>query len=293
MRLSAGERVFQGFNVAALALVGLSMLLPFALVISSSLATESEIIKKGMVLLPFDGLSAKAYTYIFRDGSGVPKAYLVTLFETVFGTLLSLGSTAMLAYGMSKRNIPGRKFIAFAVLFTMLFNGGLIPTYMVVKSIGLINSVWSLIIPVLISVWNLLVLVSFFDSVPKELEEAAIIDGCNDLSVFVRVVLPLSLPALAAIGLFYAVFYWNQWFNAVIFINEKDLWPMQLLLRQILLVLDLNSISGVVNEIAMNPPPSLTVKTAAIVVTMLPVLVIYPFVQKYFVKGVLIGAVKG
>lgn len=290
-----GERVFTLFNYTLLTLIGLSMLLPFLFVLSSSVTPEKEILSKGMVLLPSTGLSLKSFQFILREGTGIPRAYAVTVFVTAAGTVLSLLATAMLAYGLTKRDLPGRKLMTFAILFTMLFGGGLIPTYMVVKSVGLINSIWALIIPGLISVWNMLVLMSFFESLPDSLEEAAIMDGCHDLSIFARIVLPLSLPALASIGLFYAVAYWNAWFNAVIYINDKSLWPLQLILRQVLTVLDFNVVGGssYLDDVHMVPPPSLSVKSATIAITTLPILFLYPFLQKYFVKGVMIGAVKG
>lgn len=290
IKMSVGERVFEYINFIVLTLIGLATLLPFLYVIATSITPDKEVLLHGMTLFPRTGFSTEAYEFILTKGSGIPRAYMVTIFVTTVGTALSLIITAMLAYGISKRNLPGRKVITFAVLFTMLFNGGIIPTYMVVKSAGLINSAWSLILPSLISVWNVIVLISFFESIPESIEESARIDGCNDIVIFATIILPLSLPAMATIGLFYAVGYWNQWFNAVMYINDKANWPLQLILRQIILVLDMNSLT---DDAVSNPPPGITVKTATIVTTMLPILTVYPFVQKYFVKGIMIGGVKG
>jgi putative aldouronate transport system permease protein len=196
-----------------------------------------------------------------------------------------------MAYPMSKYEMPGRKFFFMYCFFTMLFSGGLIPTFMVVRGVGLYNKVWALIIPSAMNVWYMILLTNFFTSIPMELEESARIDGASNFRILRQIILPLSLPALATIGLFYAVIYWNSWFAAVIYMSDSSKYPMQTLLRQLLY----SSFSNTMEVDATNiiEPPDTTVRSAAIVVTTFPILLVYPFVQKYFVKGVMIGAVKG
>ena len=199
-----------------------------------------------------------------------------------------------MAFGMSRKRLRGRKIIMLMVLLTILFNPGIIPNYLVVRELGLINSVWSLIIPVLVSGWNVILMKSFFDSIPVELEDAALIDGCNDLGTFFRIVLPLSAPALAAFGLFYAVGYWNTFFNAVLYINDFAKVPLQIVLRNMLI--DSETSTGgaaAVEMISEQQIPTQTIKMAAVVIASVPILIVYPFLQKHFAKGVLLGSVKG
>lgn len=277
---------------AVLGIIGISMLLPIVAVIFTSVSPQREILKKGMVLFPTTGFSIDAYKFILQKGTDLPKAYGVSVFVTTIGTVVSLTVSAMMAYGLSKRILPGGRVIKLLVLFTMLFSGGLIPTYMVVKGLGLINSLWALILPGLVSVWNMLVLISFFNTVPESLEQSAKLEGCNDLVIFMKIIVPISVPAMVTIGMFYAVGYWNSWFPAVIYINDRSKWPLQMLLRNVIQILDFASLGDVVDDATMTPSAVVTVKAATIVATMLPILVIYPFAQRYFIKGILIGAVK-
>jgi putative aldouronate transport system permease protein len=198
--------------------------------------------------------------------------------------------TAFMAYALSKRHLRGRRVINFLVVFTMLFSGGMIPTFIVVNSLGLIDSLWSLIIPVAINAFNFVIMRSFFQAIPDSLEEAARIDGCSELGVFFRIVLPLSLASIATIGLFYAVFYWNTYQSAILYINDSEKWPIQVLLRQIVIVASgLNANESAVDVV----PPAQSIRMAVIFVATLPMLLVYPFVQRFFVKGALIGSVKG
>jgi len=214
----------------------------------------------------------------------------VSAFVTIVGTFVSLVLTAFMAYALSKKHLKGRRVINFLVVFTMLFSGGMIPTFMVVNAFGLIDSLWSLILPVAINAFNFVIMRSFFQGIPESLEEAARIDGCSEFGVFLRIVLPLSLASIATIGLFYAVYYWNTYQSAILYINDSTKWPMQVLLRQIVIVASgLNADESSVDVV----PPAQSIKMAVIFVATLPMLIVYPFVQRFFVKGALIGSVKG
>ena len=207
---------------------------------------------------------------------------------------MNLMVTISLAYGLSKDNLKGKTVITGFVFFTMLFSGGLIPTFILVKGLGLIDSRWAMVLPCLVNTWNLLIMRNFFYAIPKSLEEAAVIDGANDIQILTKVVLPLSKASIATIGLFYAVSHWNAWFDAMLYINKTPLLPMQNILRNIITAA---SSIGDLGAEAYNSldvvPPSQSIRAATIVITTLPILVVYPFVQKYFVKGVMVGSVKG
>ncbi|MEU2202523.1 carbohydrate ABC transporter permease [Isoptericola sp. NPDC019482] len=285
---SVGVRVFQVVNVVVLTGFALLCLIPFLNVLGSSLATPGEIATRPFILIPHT-FTLDAYRYILST-STIFQAMGVSVIVTVGGTFLSLLITALMAYALSKRYLKGRRVINFLVVFTMLFSGGMIPTFIVVQKLGLIDSLWSLILPVLINAFNFVIMRSFFQGIPDSLEEAARIDGCSDLGVFLRIVLPLSLASIATIGLFYAVYYWNTYQAAILYINDSEKWPIQVLLRQIVIVASgMNADEGSVDVV----PPAQSVKMAVIFVATLPMLLVYPFIQRFFVKGALIGSVKG
>lgn len=195
-----------------------------------------------------------------------------------------------MAYGLSRRYLPARNTINFIVVFSMLFSGGMIPTFLVVKSVGLINSYGSLIFPVAVNAFNMIIMRNFFQALPDSLEESAKIDGSNDFGIFMRIMLPLALPSIATISLFYAVAYWNTYMNAILYMNDSAKWPIQVLLRQIVIVSSGMQAEGTSVDIV---PPAQTIKMAVIVIATVPMLAAYPFVQKHFTKGALLGAVKG
>ncbi|WP_125776478.1 carbohydrate ABC transporter permease [Antribacter gilvus] len=287
-RPSPGRRAFQVINVVVLGGFALICLIPFLNIIGSSLATPGELTRRAFVIIP-ETFTLDAYRYVLSTPT-VARAMGVSAFVTIVGTFVSLLLTSLMAYGLSKRYLRGRRTINFLVVFTMLFSGGMIPTFIVVKELGLIDSLWSLILPVAINAFNLVIMRSFFQAIPDSLEEAARIDGCSDLGVFVRIVLPLSLASIATIGLFYAVSYWNTYQSAILYINSSEKWPVQILLRQIVIVATgLNADANAVDVV----PPAQSIKMAVIVVATLPMLILYPFIQKYFVKGALVGSVKG
>lgn len=285
---STGRRVFQVINFVVLGGFALVCVVPFLNIIGSSLATPGELTRRAFVIIP-ETFTLDAYRYVLSTPT-VFRAMGVSAFVTIAGTFVSLVLTSLMAYALSKKYLRGRRLVNFLVVFTMLFSGGMIPTFIVVKELGLIDSLWALILPVAINAFNLVIMRSFFQSIPDSLEEAARIDGCSDLGVFVRIVLPLSLASIATIGLFYAVSYWNTYQSAILYINSSDKWPIQVLLRQIVIVASgLNADANVVDVV----PPAQSIKMAVIVVATAPMLILYPFIQRYFVKGALLGSVKG
>ncbi|NQX69951.1 carbohydrate ABC transporter permease [Paenibacillus alba] len=282
-------RIAKGLNYTLLILLAASCVLPFLYVISVSLTPISEVIKKnGLVLIP-SHMTLTAYREIMQGGR-LLDAYQITIFRVVVGTLLNLLFTVLTALPLSRKSLPGRSWFLLFIVFTMLFNGGIIPSYLLVKEIGLLNSEWSLIIPGLINAFYLMIVKSFFEQLPEAIDEAARIDGAGEISILVRIVLPLSLPIIATVGLFYAVWHWNSYFDALLYINNPESQPVQLFLRQILLASV--AISGDAAEAAdaVNP---ISVQMASVVVTTLPILVVYPFIQKHFTQGVLVGSIKG
>ncbi|MFE0102098.1 carbohydrate ABC transporter permease [Streptomyces sp. NPDC059009] len=265
------------------------MVLPFLTVLSTSLASRKEITEAGgFVLFPTDP-TLDAYRTILSGGI-VSRAVMVSVGITVVGTALSLLTTIALAYALSKRGVPGSKPVLLLVLFTLLFAPGMVPMYVVVKELGLLDSYWSLILPVLINAFNLVVLRAFFMNIPEELYQAARIDGAGDWRILTRIVLPLSKGVIAVVGLFYAVTYWNAFFNAMLYLNDSGKWPVQLVLRTY--VVQGKSISGDQLGVA-HMPPQQSISMAVVMLALIPILLLFPFLQKYFTKGVLTGAIKG
>jgi ABC-type sugar transport system, permease component len=289
MKRSIGERVFGVFNHLFMICLGMVTLYPILNVLAVSFSDNSSVMR-GMVSVYPIGFNFSAYSYLLRFGT-IATGYRNTLFVLVMGTTINVLLTSMTAYGLSKQNLPGGRFIMVFITFTMLFNGGLIPHFLLVKSLDLINSLWALILPGSISVFNLIVLKSFFQKVPHELIEAASVDGLSELGILFRIVIPLSTAAMATIGLFYAVGHWNSFFSAVLYLNQKTKWTLQVVLRDILFMMDMSQANMGGEMISTLPIESL--KRAAIVVTTFPMLLVYPFIQKYFVKGLTIGSVKG
>ncbi|NQT58085.1 MAG: carbohydrate ABC transporter permease [Bacteroidetes bacterium] len=287
--LSKGERIFNLVNVTLMIGIMGIFLFPFlSVVMSSFVSTQEYLSRTGMILIP-EKFDFSAYTMILRNKL-IYSAYTVTIFRTVVGTFLQISVTTAMAYGLSKNDLPGRRVIQLLLVMCLIFPVQIIPQFLLVKSLGLINSVWSMIFPWMMNIQYIFLMIAFFKQIPVSLEEAAIIDGCSHVGIFFRIVLPLSLASVATISLFYAVWHWNSWFDAQMFINNLKLYPMQNLLKRILEVPQLGDIGGgVVDE----PLPAESIKGAVIVITTLPILCVYPFVQKYFVKGFMMGSVKG
>ncbi|QYR22276.1 carbohydrate ABC transporter permease [Paenibacillus sp. sptzw28] len=266
--------------------------IPFLAVLASSFTSEAEILRNGYMIFPKE-FSLEAYKLIFQD-STIYRAYGVTMLVTFAGTILSMLFTSALSYAISVKTVKYRNGIAFYVYFTMLFHGGLVASYLLIsKYLGMKDSIWVLILPSMISAWNMFLLRNFFATIDESLAESAKIDGANDAYILFRIILPLSLPALATIGLFYALGYWNSWFNALLFINDPNKFPLQYLIQRIMNNLDyVNQVAASVN-VPNFIAPAITVRLATTIMTIGPIIFLYPFLQKYFVKGLMVGAVKG
>jgi putative aldouronate transport system permease protein len=288
MRISFGDRVFNLLNIGFLGITAAITFFPIYYVFVVSFTDSTEYLTKPFVLFP-EKWSFEAYRYLLSTDAFVRSLGNSGFLATV-GTMCSLVVTAALAYALSRKRLRGRKKILMLILVTILFSPGIIPNYLVVREFGLINSIWSLIIPALASGWNVILMKGFFDSIPPELEESAAIDGCNDISIWFRIILPLSLPALAAFGLFYAVGYWNQFFNALLYLNSPEKWPIQVLLQNLLIS---SSNSELNSDTFTTAPPTETLKMSAVIIATVPILIVYPFLQKHFAKGAMVGSVKG
>ncbi|MFM9330925.1 carbohydrate ABC transporter permease [Paenibacillus mesotrionivorans] len=288
---SLSGRLFEAVNLFLLGLIALITILPFVNVVAVSFATPEEYLKSTFMLFPTK-FSLEAYKFIFST-STVSRSLIVTVGITLVGTMVSMVFTSCMAYGLARRDLGGRRVLMFLVVFTILFNGGMIPSFMIVKQLGLINSYGALIIPSAVSAFNLIIMRNFFMGLPDGLEESAKIDGCNDIGILFRIVLPLSKAVLASVGLFYAVGYWNTFMQAVLFIDDYDKWPIQVLLRQIVIMAAGLSTNTEAMSPDYVPPPEQTIKMAVIVVATVPVLLVYPFLQKHFAKGALLGSIKG
>lgn len=280
--------IAQGLKVLALVLICIVVIYPFITVIGTSLSDQTEIANaNGLVLFPLHP-TLDAYKAIFTGGV-VTAALLRSIFITVIGTALSMIVTVLMAYGLSRRNLVGGRFFLMAALFTMLFTPGIIPMFLMVKELGLLDTYASLILPTLVSAFNLIIVRSFIMNLPQELFEAARIDGAGEFRMLFTIVLPLSKGVLAVISLFYAVQYWNAFFNAMLYV-DSDKWPLSMVLRQYVLLGSPLDSAGASAEVAV---PSQAIQMAVVVVSLVPILLVYPFLQKYFTKGVLTGAIKG
>lgn len=286
MKQTFASRLFDVSNVVLLTCLSVITLYPFWDSLIVSVIPLQESLASNIHLFP-KTITWEAYAYIFKMDE-LWSSYGVSLFVTGVGTLLSMLMTVLAAYALSKPQLKGKRTIMFLIVFTMMFNGGLIPTYLVVKQLHLLNSVWALIIPTALSTYNLIIMRNFFMGLPESLEESARIDGCTDLGVLFRIVVPLSMPAIATVALFYAVARWNEFFTAIMYITDKDKWPLQLFLRAMLVENEASFQGGGDNPFLLGQ----SMKMASVMISTIPVLLIYPFFQKYFVQGVTLGAVK-
>ena len=284
------SRIFDVFNTVFLLVYGLLCTIPFLYVVSASFADSAEIVSRSIFLFPHHP-TLVAYDYILTSPV-LPRSLLISACVTIAGTLVSMAVTLAMAYGVSKKQLVGRPVIMGFVVFTLVFSGGMIPTFLVVKELGLIDRYAALILPVCVNTFNLIVIKNFFQRLPQELEDAARIDGCNDMRIFLNIVLPLSMPVIATFTLMYAVGYWNDYFNSLIYLNNTKKWPLQIMLRQIVMFSQ-GGIDGAGVDLEYTKPPAQSIKMAVIVFGTLPILVVYPFLQKHFAKGVLLGSVKG
>lgn len=286
-----GDKTLDTVNVTLLTLIGAAMLFPFYYVFVVSFTDPTEYLRKGMVMLP-ENWSLASYRYMFSSDAFMRSIGVSGILATG-GTLCSLLVSSSLAYAVSQKRLVGRRVILLFILFTILFSAGMIPNYLLIRELGLINSLWALIIPALSNGWTVLLMKGFFETIPESLQESARIDGANDAGVWLRIILPLSLPAMAAFGLFFAVGYWNTFFSAVLYINDHEKWPLQVFLQNILI----DSVTGVSGDAAREMlaekvvPPD-TLKMASVVIATVPIILVYPFLQKHFTKGAMLGSVK-
>lgn len=286
---SVGEVIFDAFNVILLIILAFLFLYPLWYVLVASLSS-GQAIARGQVNFWPVGFNLDAYLKVFANPE-IWTAYLNTIFYVVVGTVINLVLTTLGAYPLSRQDLYGRALFMGIIVFTMFFSGGLIPIYLNIRDLGLYNTRWALLLPPGISAFNLIVMRTFFQTIPDSLIESAKIDGANEFKILARIVLPLSKPVIAVMILFYAVAHWNSWFNALIFLRDRTLFPLQLLLREILIQASAAEMATGVSTREITTVSD-AIKYATIIVSTLPVLVIYPFLQKYFVQGVMIGAIK-
>lgn len=288
-RRSIGDIVGDVIIYAIVTILAILMVIPFIYVIAASFAKESEIQTRPIFFIP-ENPTLDAYKQVFSPkgmGPTVLRSLLISVGVTLVGTLINLFCTLTMAYGLSRPKLIGKKPLLNMVLFTMVFGGGMIPLFLVVKGLGMYDTYAALILPGAISAYNMLIVRNFFIELPQELEEAAAIDGCTEIGIFVKIALPLSMPIIATFGLFYAVGHWNNYFGALMYLNDSKKYPFQLVLRNLVMQTQDNSTN--MDEL----PPEDTLKMAVIVIGTVPILCVYPFLQKHFAAGVMVGAVKG
>lgn len=292
IKKSRGEIIFDIVVYIIATLFCIYCLYPFAIILGSSFETESNFATYGFPIIPKD-FTTKAYQMVLGD-SQIFKAYGVTIFTTVVGTLFSMFLTITMAYPLSLKKLRFRNFFTFYVYFTMLFGGGLVPTYLLItRTLGMKNSIWVLIIPVAFGAWNMFLMRNFFNGIPPELAESAYVDGANDMQILWKIILPVSVPGIATISLFYALGYWNQWFNAMLYIDDSNLVPLQYLLMRMLRNVEAMREMARTTGVSMGEIPTNSLRMATTVVAIGPVVLLYPFAQKYFTSGLTVGAIKG
>lgn len=292
------DKIFLVFVYFFLAIALLIVLYPLIYIISASISNPHLVNSGEMWLLP-KGVTFEGYRTLLGNSS-IWRGYLNTIYYTVLGTSINLLVTLPCAYALSRDDFYGRRAFTNFMLVTMFLSGGLIPSYLLIRSLGMLNTVWALVIPGAVSVYNVVVTRTFFQTtIPREMEEAAIVDGCSDFRLFMQIVLPLSTPIIAVMALFYGVGHWNSFFSALIYLSDKSMYPLQMILREILILQDMssNTVSNVTSEMASmlysKQQLAEVIKYGVMIVSSLPVIIVYPFLQKYFVKGMMVGSIKG
>ena len=292
------DKIFLIFVYVFLAISLLIVLYPLIYIVSASISNPHLVNSGEMWLLP-KGVTFEGYRTLLGNSS-IWRGYLNTIYYTVLGTSINLLVTLPCAYALSREDFYGRRAFTNFMLVTMFLSGGLIPSYLLIRSLGMLKTVWALVIPGAVSVYNVVVTRTFFQStIPREMEEAAIVDGCSDFRLFMQIVLPLSTPIIAVMALFYGVGHWNSFFNALIYLSDRSMYPLQMILREILILQDMssNTVSNVTSEMAnmlySKQQLAQVIKYGVMIVSSLPVIIVYPFLQKYFVKGMMVGSIKG
>ncbi|WP_139997352.1 carbohydrate ABC transporter permease [Paenibacillus paridis] len=283
---SLDDKIFNSVVYVILGLCGLAAILPILYVVAVSITPFGEVLRNGGFILFPREITFTAYRTLLTE-SNIPKAFQITVLITVIGTAVNLILTALMAYPLSRKNLPARNFFLMMIVFTLLFSGGIIPTYLVVKSLGLLDSIWAMILPNAVWSFNVLIMKSFFEGLPEELFESARMDGAKEFRILLQIVTPLSVPVLLTVGLFYLVGHWNEFFQAIFYVTDRTLYPLQVVVREILMQ------SQQPLENAENMMPTQTMQMASVMIASLPVIVIYPFLQKHFTKGMLLGSIKG
>lgn len=284
-----GEKIYTFVVYLLLILISATIVLPLLHIISGSFSDPMLLLTGKVSFLP-KGFTLAMYEKVMKDSS-IWKGYANTILYTVLGSFISVVLTTCAAYPLSRKDLFGRNVFTTIFIFTMFFSGGMIPTYLIVQKLGMLNKIWALILPTAISTYNMIIMRTFFENtIPNELIEAAALDGCNDLTAFFRVVLPLSGAVFAVMTLFYGVAQWNSWFPALLYIRDRSLYPLQMVLREVLIQSDISNMAGSSGDVEVIGDG---LKYATMVVSTLPIMCLYPFLQKYFVSGVMIGAVKG
>lgn len=294
-----GDKIFLGFVYFFLLLALLIVLYPLIYIVSASISNPHMVNSGEMWLLP-KGITLEGYKTLLGNNS-IWRGYANTIYYTVLGTSINLLVTLPCAYALSRDDFYGRRAFTNFMIVTMFLSGGLIPSYLLIRSLGMLNTVWALVIPGAVSVYNVVVTRTFFQStIPREMEEAAIVDGCSDFRLFMQIVLPLSTPIIAVMALFYGVGHWNSFFSALIYLSDKSMYPLQMVLREILILQDMSSntvgsnvTAEVANMLYSKQQLAAVIKYGVMIVSSLPVIIIYPFLQKYFVKGMMVGSIKG
>jgi len=284
IKSSMASKLFDVFNYMVMIVLIIVMIYPMVYVFSASIS-DNALVSSGDVLLLPKGVTLVAYEQLTANPD-LWVSYWNTIRYTAVHVVLTLIATSAMAYPLAKKWLPGRRIILLMAAFTMLFSGGMIPTFLVVQKLGMLNTIWAIVLPTMISTWYLFIMRTFFEALPEELEDAATIDGCSSLQVLLRIVLPLSKPVLATIGLFTAVNQWNAFFDALIYLNDRSMYPLQIMLRNIL-------VAGTTIQGEGDLSLLQTMKYAIIMIATLPILCVYPFIQKYFVQGTMIGGIKG
>ncbi len=289
VKISRGERIFNVFNIIILSLFMIACIYPFWYVICASFSKNTLLMGyRGALLVP-QGFSLAAYARVFGTAA-IWKGYANTIFIVVVGTALNIFMTLLAAYFLSRKNLPGKTFITVMIMFTMYFSGGMIPGYLNIQQLGLYNSTWALILPCALNTFNLIIMRTAMSGIDASLEESAMLDGAGHMTILWKILVPLTKATIAVLVLYYGVAHWNSWFSAMIYLKDANKYPLQMILRKILILSDLTD-AGIGNDDAEMVAE--TIKYATIIVSTVPILALYPFLQKYFTKGVMVGAVKG
>ena len=289
---SVASRMFDIINVLIMLLVIAVSLYPLIYLFAKSLSSV-EFVSANQVYLYPKGFNVNSYKEVLKNGL-FWNAYKNTIIYTALGTTLNLVFTTSMAYALTRKNLIFRKTITMMIIITMFFSGGLVPNFLLIKWLGLYDTLWAMVLPGLISTYNMIIVRTYIMTIPEEIIESVRIDGGNDLHIFSHIIVPLSKPVLATVGLFYAIGHWNSYFNAMIYLKDKFKYPVQLILKEMIVDQDMQSVASGAYELTnQQQPTSEMLVAASIVVTLIPVLIVYPFVQRYFVKGIMIGSVKG